>query len=87
MPTYNYKCNECDFEFSIFHTMSHTPVSHCDKCNGENSVKRIITGGTGMIFKGDGFYITDYKKNNDNQKNKKKEKKNNKKNVKKEKSE
>ena len=62
MPTYNYKCNNCDATFSIFQKMNDNPILKCQNCNG--SVKRIISGGSGMIFKGDGFYITDYAKSN-----------------------
>ena len=75
MPTYNYKCGKCDVEFSAFQSMNEKKIIDCIKCDTENSVKRIITGGTGLIFKGDGFYITDYKKNrNIKEENKKEEK-------------
>ena len=59
MPTYNYYCSDCDTHFSYFQKMSESPISSCENCGGE--VKRLITGGTGMIFKGSGFYLTDYK--------------------------
>ena len=59
MPTYNYYCCDCDTHFSYFQKMSESPISSCENCGGE--VKRLITGGTGMIFKGSGFYLTDYK--------------------------
>ena len=59
MPTYNYYCSDCDFHFSYFQKMSESPISNCEKCGGK--VKRLITGGTGLIFKGSGFYLTDYK--------------------------
>ena len=59
MPTYNYYCSDCDSHFSYFQTMSDSPISNCENCGGE--VKRLITGGTGLIFKGSGFYLTDYK--------------------------
>ena len=59
MPTYNYYCSDCESHFSYFQKMSESPLSKCKKCGGE--VKRIITGGTGLIFKGSGFYLTDYK--------------------------
>ena len=58
MPTYNYKCTSCNHQFTVLQSMSDKPVETCDSCEGE--VKRIISGGTGMIFKGDGFYLTDY---------------------------
>ena len=59
MPTYNYYCSDCDTHFSYFQKMSESPISSCENCDGE--VKRLITGGTGLIFKGSGFYLTDYK--------------------------
>ena len=59
MPTYNYYCSDCDTHSSYFQKMSESPISSCENCGGE--VKRLITGGTGLIFKGSGFYLTDYK--------------------------
>ncbi len=59
MPTYEYKCNKCGYVFELFQTMSAEPVKTCPKCNGE--VKRLIGPGAGPIFKGTGFYQTDYK--------------------------
>ena len=59
MPTYNYYCSDCDTHFSYFQKMSESPVTKCENCGGR--VKRLITGGTGLIFKGSGFYLTDYK--------------------------
>ena len=59
MPTYNYYCSDCDTHFSYFQKMSESPISSCENCGGQ--VKRLITGGTGLIFKGSGFYLTDYK--------------------------
>ena len=58
MPTYNYYCSDCDSHFSYFQKMSESPVFSCENCGGK--VKRLITGGTGLIFKGSGFYLTDY---------------------------
>ena len=60
MPTYEYYCNECGFEFEEFQSIASEPIHICPKCN-LNSVKRKISGGSGLIFKGSGFYITDYK--------------------------
>ena len=60
MPTYNYYCSDCDTHFSYFQKMSDSPISNCENCGGK--IKRLITGGTGLIFKGSGFYLTDYKK-------------------------
>ena len=59
MPTYNYYCSECDAHFSYFQKMSEIAKSNCEKCEGK--IDRVITGGTGLIFKGSGFYLTDYK--------------------------
>ncbi len=60
MPTYNYKCDRCDKIISIFQGINDKPLINCDTCNSK--INRIITGGTGMIFKGSGFYKTDYTK-------------------------
>ena len=60
MPTYNYKCNDCGHKFSVFQKMSDVPIRDCHQCEG--TVIRIISGGSGMIFKGTGFYLTDYGK-------------------------
>lgn len=60
MPTYEYKCRKCQHEFEEFQSISAEPVKVCPSCKGE--VERIISGGAGLIFKGSGFYITDYKR-------------------------
>ena len=81
MPTYNYVCSDCGFEFSVFRGINDSSIDNCPKCQSTR-VERVITGGTGMIFKGDGFYITDYVKKNSKEKeikdNKQKEIKGNK---------
>jgi putative FmdB family regulatory protein len=59
MPTYDYQCKKCGNEFEVFHSMSSEPVKICPKCGGE--VKKLIGAGAGAIFKGSGFYHTDYK--------------------------
>ena len=59
MPTYDYKCKECGYIFEAFQKLSEKPLEFCPKCSG--SVKRLISA-TGIIFKGSGFYVTDYKK-------------------------
>ncbi len=59
MPTYDYKCKECGITFEVFQKMTDEPVKKCIECNGE--VKRLIGGGLTPIFKGSGFYETDYK--------------------------
>jgi len=61
MPTYEYVCVSCGFEFEEFQSIASEPISICPKCG--DHVQRKISGGTGLIFKGSGFYITDYKKN------------------------
>lgn len=59
MPTYDYKCSNCSYTFEYFQPMSAEPLSDCPQCKG--SLKRIIGSGAGTIFKGSGFYQTDYK--------------------------
>jgi len=58
MPTYDYICSDCGYEFEHFQSMSDEPIRVCPKCKG--AVKRKIGGGTGLIFKGSGYYLTDY---------------------------
>jgi putative FmdB family regulatory protein len=60
MPTYEYRCNACGHKFEAFHAMSAEPVKVCPKCR-KRKVERLISGGAGFIFKGSGFYITDYR--------------------------
>ncbi|MFP4365037.1 MAG: FmdB family zinc ribbon protein [Spirochaetia bacterium] len=64
MPTYDYECKSCGHIFEAFQAMSEDPLKTCPKCNSE--VKRLIGGGTGIIFKGSGFYVTDSKKKSEN---------------------
>ena len=59
MPTYEYRCLECGYEFEAFQTISEAPVSTCPTCSGK--VERKISGGAGFLFKGSGFYITDHR--------------------------
>ncbi len=61
MPTYEYACQSCDHEFEQFQSMNDEPLKKCPKC-GKKRLKRLVGGGAGLIFKGTGFYITDYKK-------------------------
>ena len=58
MPTYDYQCQK-GHRFEVFQKMSDDPVAECPEC-GE-AAKRMISGGAGFLFKGDGFYITDYR--------------------------
>ncbi len=60
MPTYEYECTKCGHTFEAFQSMSDKPISRCPKC--KSSVKRLIHGGLGVIFKGSGFYSTDNKR-------------------------
>ncbi len=62
MPTYQYRCNECSHEFSEFQSIMADPLSTCPKCGGV--VRRLISGGAGFLFKGEGFYTTDYRSEN-----------------------
>lgn len=61
MPTYEYVCSHCGHEFEAFQSMKDEPLSSCPACQ-QPKAKRKIGGGAGLIFKGSGFYITDYKK-------------------------
>ena len=62
MPTYDYKCNSCEKEFEFFQSMKDDPITKCILCEEEGKVKRLISKGSGIIFKGSGFYVNDYKK-------------------------
>ncbi len=57
MPTYDYECTACGHEFEHFQAMSDDPLSTCPECGGK--LRRLIGGGSGIIFKGSGFYVTD----------------------------
>jgi putative FmdB family regulatory protein len=59
MPTYEYECKSCGHSFEAFQSMSEPPLKDCPQCGKE--VRRLIHGGTGVIFKGSGFYVTDKK--------------------------
>ncbi len=60
MPTYEYACQKCGHEFEQFQSMRDEPLKKCPKCK-KQSLRRLVGGGAGLIFKGTGFYITDYK--------------------------
>ncbi len=70
MPTYEYLCQACGYRFDKFQNIKDDPVKNCPKCNAEH-VSRLLTGGSGLIFKGSGFYITDYKNNSNTTKTEK----------------
>ena len=59
MPTYSYVCDACSHEFDLIQRMSDDAIKKCPNC-GKNKLRRLIGGGAGIIFKGSGFYITDY---------------------------
>ena len=61
MPTYDYKCLTCQKEFEHFQSMKDEPLTEC-LCDKKGKVSRLISNGGGIIFKGSGFYVTDYKK-------------------------
>jgi putative FmdB family regulatory protein len=60
MPTYDYLCDACGFRFEEFQSIASEPLQHCPRCG--SYVRRLISGGGGIIFKGSGFYETDYKR-------------------------
>ncbi|MBN2534426.1 MAG: zinc ribbon domain-containing protein [Spirochaetales bacterium] len=62
MPTYEYKCDHCGYQFERHQGMADDPIRLCPVCNG--SVKRLVSGGAGIIFKGNDFHSTDYKTQN-----------------------
>jgi putative FmdB family regulatory protein len=61
MPTYDYSCTACRHRFERFESMNDDGAKACPKC-GKKKAKRMIGTGAGLIFKGSGFYVTDYKK-------------------------
>ena len=60
MPTYDYECRSCKHTFEVFQSIKDGPIKKCPKCG--KSVRRLFGGGMGIIFKGSGFYTTDYKR-------------------------
>ena len=60
MPTYEYECEACGHAFERFQSMSDEPIRTCPECGG--AVRRLISSGGGLVFKGPGFYATDYRK-------------------------
>ncbi len=67
MPTYEYVCDKCHHKFDLFQSINDKPLTVCpknlcaEKAWGKGKVKRLISAGAGLIFKGSGFYITDYR--------------------------
>jgi putative FmdB family regulatory protein len=60
MPTYEYKCENCGHQFEQFQSITSKPLRVCPQC-GQNTLNRLIGAGSGIIFKGSGFYATDYR--------------------------
>jgi putative FmdB family regulatory protein len=60
MPTYEYECQKCQHQFEVFQSIKDAPRRTCPKCRGR--VKRLLSTGGGLLFKGSGFYATDYRK-------------------------
>lgn len=61
MPTYEYRCDACGSRFEEFQKMSDDPVETCPEC-GEDEAERLMSAGGGLVFKGSGFYETDYRR-------------------------
>ena len=59
MPTYEYECEKCGHQFERFQSITEPPAKRCPKCRCK--VKRLISAGAGVLFKGSGFYETDYR--------------------------
>ena len=59
MPTYEYECENCGYRFERFQNIKEEPLKRCPKCR--HRVKRLLGTGAGIIFKGSGFYQTDYR--------------------------
>ena len=59
MPTYEYQCKKCNYRFEEFQNISEKPLSRCPQCGGR--VQRLIGAGAGFLFRGSGFYVTDYR--------------------------
>jgi putative FmdB family regulatory protein len=59
MPTYEYECTPCGHRFEKFQSITAAPIKRCPKCG--KKVKRLLGAGVGLIFKGSGFYATDYR--------------------------
>ena len=70
MPTYEYACQKCGQQFEFFQSMKDQPLTSCpkEKCQqkrwGKGRVKKLMSSGAGLLFKGSGFYITDYRSEN-----------------------
>jgi putative FmdB family regulatory protein len=69
MPYYDYECKSCGHEFETFQSMSDEALVDCPECN-KPGLRRLIGGGTGVIFKGSGFYVNDSRKSGSETKSK-----------------
>jgi putative FmdB family regulatory protein len=74
MPTYSYRCPECGHQYDKFQKISDTTRARCPECGTHG--ERLISGGAGLLFKGSGFYITDYKRAGDTKSGGEKQEKN-----------
>lgn len=72
MPTYDYQCQDCGYTFEVFQSMTARKLRKCPRCRGK--LKRLLGTGAGIIFKGSGFYETDYRSRNYREGEKKAEK-------------
>ena len=61
MPNYDYKCQKCEHIFEVFQSMNDPKLTDCPQDNCDGEVKRLLGTGAGLIFKGTGFYQTDYR--------------------------
>ena len=61
MPTYEYKCEKCGFVFEEFQSIKAQPLTDCKKEGCDGKVEKLFSAGAGFLFKGSGFYITDYR--------------------------
>jgi putative FmdB family regulatory protein len=61
MPTYEYECEKCGYVFEEFQSINAEPLKKCKKEGCDGTVKRLFSPGAGFLFKGSGFYITDYR--------------------------
>ena len=63
MPTYEYQCESCGGTLEVFHGFNDPPPTKCTACGAEGTLRKLISAGGGVIFRGSGFYATDYKSN------------------------
>ena len=59
MPTYDYRCRKCGHRWEVFHSITDEKPRRCPRCRGRGD--RVPSGGVGLLFKGSGFYVTDYR--------------------------